>query len=532
VRKVFLLFFLACFIGLACLGLLRHGATPSAPASSGAASIYKIAGEDYGHPSPYAFYPRGPGYCRMSLVFDTLVWKDQKGIIPWLSKSYQMAAGGKEWTFNLNPKAKWQDGQPLTAEDVKFTFDYIKQHPHPWFSRELAVVSKVEAKDKDKVVIFLKEPYAPFLTNIAGTIPIMPKHIWSKVADPLKYNDAKAAIGSGPFKLVKYDKANALYVFQANQDYFKGKVKVDKLIFLQTGQPLMALTKGDIDAFEPNVDQKIVLEKNKNIKVMEGSGFWIYRLLFNLEQQPWQEVKFRQAIAYALNLPDLVKRAMHNGAKTGKPGYVSPELAQWYNAKTLDYPYSPQKANEILDGLGYKDNNGDGIREMPGGKKLSFQLLTFQEGQDGEIIKSMLKDVGIEIQIKALDKGAHDSLIADKQYQIAINGHGGIGGDPVFLNQLIASPKATQQPSSDMFKDEEYTRLAKAQSKMTDQRQRKQIVNRMQEILAEKLPTLPLYYRQMYFAYKPGKVDGWFFTSGGIASGIPTELNKVVFLKL
>ena len=526
-KKLVAKIILVCVLSLSFLAyLLPLQAQPARAAEE----VFKIAGEDYGYPSPYTFYPRGPGYCRMMLVFDTLVWKDKTGVVPWLGQNYKVSKDGKQWSFQLNPKAKWHDGKPVTAADVKFTFEYISKHPHAWFNRETGVIQKIETKGNNQVIFYLKKPYAPFLTNVAGTIPIIPKHIWEKVSDPLKYTDKKAVIGSGPFKLVKYDKASALYVFQANPNYFKGKVKVDQLIFLQPGQPLMALHKGEIDAFAPNVDQAAVLRKNKSIKLVEGSGFWIYRLLFNLEQEPFNQVEFRQAVAHSLNLSQLVMRAMHGGANPGSPGYVSPHLESWYNPNIARYPYNPNKAKQILDSLGYKDTNGDGIRQMPNGQKLSFEMIAFNQGQEAEVVKSMLKAVGIEVKIRALDKGAHDSLIANHKYQIALNGHGGIGGDPVFLNELVDNPKSKNH-SNDMYKNPEYIKLANQQANITDPAERKKVVYKMQSILAKEVPTIPLYYRQMYFAYKPGKVDGWFFTPGGIASGIPTELNKVVFLE-
>jgi len=493
-------------------------------------AVLKLAGEDYGYPSPYAFYQRGPGYCRMSLLFDTLVWKDEKGLTPWLANKYSQANNGKQWTFQLNPQAKWHDGKALTAQDVVFTFNYMKKHPHSWFSREIGAVEKVESKGKYIVVFHLKNSYAPFLNNVAASIPILPQHIWSKVSDPLKYTASDSVVGSGPFKLVKYDKPSGLYIYQANKNYFKGKVKVNKLVFLQTGQPLLALTKGEIDGFEPNIDQVKVLEKNKKIKVIEGSGFWVYRLLFNLNEQPFNQVQFRQAVAYALNLPDIVNRAMHGGASPGKAGYISPHLTGWYNPNTASYPYNTAKAKKILDSMGYRDTNKDGIREKPNGQKLSFEMVAFQDGQEAELIKGMLKKVGIEVKIKALEKSAHDSLIANGQYQLAINGHGGIGGDPVFLNQLIPNAKSKNH-SNDMFKDPEYMKLAEKQVKTTDYAQRKKIVHRMQIILAKEVPTISLYYRQTYFAYRPGKVEGWFFTPGGVGTGIPTHFNKAVFVE-
>ena len=518
--------FLVATIGL----LLYHVSNlPSQVGTGSQPATLKIASEDYGYPSPYTFYPRGPGYLRMSLLFDTLAWKDKDGVIPWLSERYEVSKDGREWVFYLHPGVKWHDGQPLTADDVKFTFEYIRSHPHPWYSREIGVIESVDVINPQQVKVTLKIPYAPFLANIAATIPIIPKHIWQNVTDPMKFTEPAAAIGSGPFKLVKYDKANAVYIYEANREYFNGRVKIGRLIFVQPGQPLLAFQNGEVDAFTPDADQVAVLKKEKNVKIIEGSGFWVSRLMFNLAQPPFDRIEFRRAVAYALNLPEIVSRATHDGATPGNPGYLSPELSEWYNPHVPTYPYDQAKARNLLAKLGYTQIGSDGIRTTPDGKRLSCELLTFQQGQEGEIIKSMLAAVGIEVRLKALEKGAHDQLIDSGQYQIAINGHGGIGGDPVFLNQLIM-PMTAAQDNPSLYSSSEYIRLAQRQASMINIEERRQAVFAMQEMLAYDLPTIPLYYRKMYFAYRPDKLDGWFYTPGGIAIGIPTELNKMVFL--
>ncbi|RJS84787.1 peptide ABC transporter substrate-binding protein, partial [Methanophagales archaeon] len=105
-----------------------------------AEKVVKFAGDvpggDWGYPSPFGFYPRGPGYIRMSFGFDTLTWKDQDGaVIPWLADSWEKSDDGKAWTFHLHEGVKWHDGEPFTAKDVQFTFDYIKKHKtsFKWF---------------------------------------------------------------------------------------------------------------------------------------------------------------------------------------------------------------------------------------------------------------------------------------------------------------------------------------------------------------------------------------------------------------
>ncbi len=158
-----------------------------------------LPGGDWGLPTPFAFYPRGPGYIHLSLVYDTLIRKDSNGTIPWLAERWESSPDGLTWTFHLRPDVKWQDGQPLTSSDVCFTFGYLRQHPVEWFV--LGRIARVEAKDDRTVVFHLRAPYAPFLTRVAGSIPIIPEHIWKDMSDPRAASDLKVVMGSGPFAI-------------------------------------------------------------------------------------------------------------------------------------------------------------------------------------------------------------------------------------------------------------------------------------------------------------------------------------------
>ncbi|MFN2358740.1 MAG: ABC transporter substrate-binding protein, partial [Desulfotignum sp.] len=127
---------------------------------------------DWGYPNPFRHYPRGSGYVRMSWVFDTLVWKDRKGYIPALARTWSYDPDKSAFVFTLNPGAKWHDGQPVTAQDVAFTIAYYKKHPYQWVSAD--AVDQVEVVDDHTVVLYLAEPYSPFLSDIGGTMPILP----------------------------------------------------------------------------------------------------------------------------------------------------------------------------------------------------------------------------------------------------------------------------------------------------------------------------------------------------------------------
>lgn len=169
---------------LAALGLAAF------PGSSEVSSLQKVRiGDstcDWGFPNPYRYYPRGPSYVRMMWVFDTLVWKDDKGTVPGLADSWSYDLGRTAFSFQLNPRAKWHDGHPVTAEDVVYTFQYLKKRPYRWITLEH--VDHVLAETPQTVVITLSRPYAPFLSEIGGTIPILPRHVWEKVDRPETYN--------------------------------------------------------------------------------------------------------------------------------------------------------------------------------------------------------------------------------------------------------------------------------------------------------------------------------------------------------
>jgi peptide/nickel transport system substrate-binding protein len=167
---------------------------------------------DWGYPSPYGHYSRGPGYVRMSLIFDTLVWKDQNGYVPALAESWQME-GDDAYIFNLRRDVTWQDGEPFTSRDVVFTIDYIKEHPYQWVNSK--PIKDAEALDDYTVKLYLNKPYAPFLSMVAGTLPILPEHIYEDVDDPEEFQDDKALTGTGPYKLVDYDRAQGTYLYEA-----------------------------------------------------------------------------------------------------------------------------------------------------------------------------------------------------------------------------------------------------------------------------------------------------------------------------
>lgn len=512
-------------------GTKKESVPSAASPQKAALTELKLPGEDWGLPSPFTFYPRGPGFVHLSLIYDTLTWKDDKGVIPWLAEKWEVSPDGKEWTFKLRPGVKWQDGQPLTARDVAFTFDYLQKHPVEWFGLEM--IAAVKAADEQTVTFTLKTPYVPFLQNVAGNVPIIPEHIWGAIADPVQAASPELMVGSGPYKLVSYDKAQGAYAYEANESFFLGAPKVKKLLFVPVSDKVAALERGEIDAGDIPASLAAKFRESARLKVISGPAFWVLKLQFNLQRAPFNNAKVRQAIACAINREELIKQAVPGGpagAKPGSPGFLPPD-SPWYDPVTAKrYPPDVGKAKEMLKEAGITDRDNDGIAENQSGREMRFTLVAPQQyTREAESLKLMLKEIGFALEVKAVDMKTIDGIIKSGNYDLALNGHGGLGGDPAVVMGFgmarggILTPGAPQDP--------DYQEMARKLLTTSDSAARRDICRKMQEKYAAILPCVPLYYPVWYFAYDPAVFDGWFYTAeGGIGIGIPMLYNKVAFI--
>ncbi|TBL76153.1 ABC transporter substrate-binding protein [Paenibacillus thalictri] len=504
-------------------------AADTAPAASTAAAvdILKIAGSNNGYPSPFAFSASGPfGYLRNSFIFDTLTWKDDKGVIPWLAKSWDVTDNGLTYTFKLEENVKWHDGQAFTADDVVFSFNYYKTYPFNW-NGDISQIKSVDKVNDLTVVFHLNNKYAPFLSDLVGIVPIIPKHVWEKVTKPAEYRDDAALVGTGPYKLKKYDSATGQYLFAANEQFFKGQVMVKEVAFVAASNKLLALQNGEIDETYTSSYADVQTAEKAGFKTIksEPTGS-VVRISFNLDHPKLGDKRLRQALAYALNREEISSKITGGKPMVGSAGVV-PTDSPWYNKNVKQYPYDPAQAEKILDELGYK-KNANGVRE-----DLKLSVMTSSTMPDATMMKEMLKKVGIELNLVQLDAAAFATALGENKYDIALTGHIGASGDPDYL-RLWFSGKAANMWSSrgKSLQLEEFHKLAEQQMQELDEGKRHEIVNKMQDVLAEELPTLVLYHRPFYDIHKAEVFDKFKNTFGGIADGMPLWENKVYFINV
>ena len=488
---------------------------------------------DWGYPNPYRHYPRGPGYVRMSWVFDTLIWKNDKGYIPALSKKWSYDPKSLSFTFELREGVKWHDGKPFSAEDVVFTIDYFKKNPYGFVPLE--AVSCAEVKGKNTVVIKLAKPYAPFLAYIGGSMPILPSHIWKNVTNPRKYNNPKAFIGCGPYKFIDFNKAKGTYLYEAFEDYYQGRPKADRLIYIKAGKPLMTLSNGKADLVNIRPDIAKLLEK-KGMVVIKNARGWNKKLMINHKKPPFNDKRFRQALAYAINQQEIIDKAHRGFGSSASFGLLSPDH-EFYNPNTPTYVHNPPKARRILESLGYLKGS-DGYYSKYG-KPLKIELLASNitaagesvTDRDGEVIKQQLEKVGIHVDLLNMEQATMDGRVRKWNFDLAISGHGALLGDARILNRMI-NPKFTGSVNSARFgANKELLKLLKAQIAEMDTAKRRALVYKIQEIYADEVPAMSLYYPTSMAAYNPEKGIKWYYTKGGISIGIPIAQNKMSLIK-
>ena len=479
---------------------------------------------DWGYPSPYGHYSRGPGYIRMSLIFDTLIWKDENGFVPALAESWEYLADEKAYVFHLRDKVTWNDKEPFSAQDVAFTIDYIQDHPYQWV--DSSTIESAEVLDDRTVKITLTEEYAPFLDQVAGTLPILPEHIYDGVSDPASFMDSEALTGTGPFMLKSYDKAQGSYLYEANEDYYQGAPRTKQIKFIKVSQEMASasLEKGDVDAAAVPGETVDSL-KDDGFAVIKGNHDWVAKIMVNHNKEPFSDIKFRQALYYAIDRDDLVKTGLRGYGLEGSAGLYASDN-DWHNPSQEEYAHDPARTGKLLEELGYAmDGEGEyySIDGYPDGIEL---LATADTERQAELIKKHLEDAGIKINLRSVDSKTLDSLVGGWKYDLALSGHGGLGGDPAILNKVVSDMVSFNSARYD--KNSDLNEVLKGQLAVMDPAKRKDLVDSAQELIAEDLPALPLYYTDSYWA--SNDLVSFYFTYGGVGSGVPIALNKMAFV--
>ncbi|HEV2819351.1 MAG TPA: ABC transporter substrate-binding protein [Solirubrobacteraceae bacterium] len=522
------------------LALWLGGCGGSSP--GGDRRTVRLGGGSFGLPSPFA-YIASIGYVQMIFQYDTLLWRDGSGrLLPWLARRFERSPDGLTYTFELRDGIRWHDGRPLTAKDVAFTFDYYQRQPlGPLIIAQPYGVKAARALDRRIVEIELELPQVTFLADVAGALPIIPRHVWSEIDDAPGAQDTDVLVGSGPYRLESFSLGEGTALFVANENHFLGTPFVERIESLSVDNELLALQAGEIDIAETppeGVPDDVLAPYRADdaFGTVSQTGAFTFPLLWNIARGgALAEVRFRRACALAIPSREIVERLLDGNGVDGNPGFLPPDHP--FHVDVEQYSFDPRAAERLLDQAGYRRSTAGGVRASAGGEALRFDMVVGNAPVPPflDLLVQGLANVGIELRPRAVDLPTLFGRLQDGAYEMALSLYPGPGGtapnaDPDGLRTFYSSRIEERLQGARGYDDEEFNRLARRQLATADVQQRMTLVARMQRIIADDVPALPLYYPTLFSAFRKDVLDTWYYTPGGFAGGLPTVLNKHVFV--
>jgi len=498
-----------------------------------------------GYPGPYT-YTGNPGYWRMSLLYDTLLWPDSTGKqLPWLAKSHETSEDGMIHTLELR-EAKFDDGRPVRAQDVKFTYDYYTGSDKIWTPLLIGVPRAgidVRVLGDRKVEFRLDRPDPLFVQQVLGSMPITPEHTFAGITDPMGAQENRVLNGSGAYRLTNRSVTQDYEAYDAKDDYYLGTPYVKRIEMVTTtdDNDLNAIKIGALDAGNSQTEgvRNEALDPFREDPEQYGmvtreAGFG-FPLFFNLAKGgALADLRFRRACLHAIDRNDLVTRLLTGNGVVGNPGWLPPSNA-FYEPDVPQYPFDRVEAERLLDEAGYRRKDG-GFRTNPDGSPLRYNLHMADQMNVAlaELVADGLKKVGLDIGLKRVDLIATFGLKIASSYDLLVTFYPGpapVGPemDPDLMRAVYHSKptgNAGTLVKTAGYENLEVNRLLDEQSATYDLDKRKRLVSQVQKLVANDLPVAMLYYAKWYFVYRKPVFENWYYTPGGFALGAPDGYNK------
>lgn len=430
-----------------------------------------------------------------TLIYNSLVKKNERfEYVGELAKEINVAEDKVTVTFTLHDNVRFHNGKKLTSADAKYTLEALlasggykaasffektedgKTEPH---------IVSIQAPDEKTLVIKLSKPWLvnQLLSNLVA-IPIIPENTIDK--------QKEAPIGTGPFKFLSFDQVNNIVELEANEDYWEGAPNIKRLNVrtITDANALQAeLQAGRVD-LAPNptnfsADTFNSLKNNPNLQVIQSDGSNVRYIGFNLKAPVVNNLKIRQAIAYAINREKIISDFLSGQAKVAHS--ILPEES-WAYDPGIKYSYDPEKARQLLQEAGYK---GEVI-------KLSINSGSAAISFYAQIIQQSLKDVGLNVEIEPLESSTLLDYLRLGKYQMNTSIWVGGNQDPIFLRDLfLSSETPDKKPNGrnrSRYSNPEFDRIILEAVETLDKQKAKELYSQAQQIVSRDLPLFPLWY--------------------------------------
>ncbi|ARP79922.1 peptide ABC transporter substrate-binding protein [Bordetella genomosp. 8] len=431
----------------------------------------------------------GPAQMVAGNIYEGLLRYDEKlDPHPQLATSWTMSDDGLTYTFKLKPDVSWHDGKPFTADDVVFSADVFLRKTHARLRGNLDAVDTIKALDPLTVQFKLKYPFGPFLGLFEnGSMPMVPKHIYEGT-DFLANPANNTPIGTGPFKFKEWVKGSYIHLVANDKYHVKDVPLVDNVYFHvipDAASRAAAFESGKVDIVPGGAVEFFDVARLAKLPgtavTTKGWEFFAPQswLWLNNRKAPMDNVKFRQAVMYAINRDAMTKIAYQGYAKVATGPFNS--HIKYYSDDVAKYPHDLNKAKQLLAESGYK---GETLRLLPLPYGETWQ-------RQAEIVRQNLMQAGIKIDLTPSDVAGWNQRLNEWDYDIAFTyvyqyGDPALGVARNYTSSTIAkgSPFNNVEGYSNPKVDELFASGARA----VDPKQRADIYLQVQKILLQDVP--------------------------------------------
>lgn len=436
-------------------------------------------------------------------TYDTLVRFDNTlQILPGLAESWEASADGLSWTFHLRPNVAFHDGTPLTANDVAFSINRIKD-PAIASPRadDFAVVESIDVLDDLTVVLNLSQPFSPLLSKLAATLNVIVSE-----ATVAANGDLQSVVnGTGAFKMVEYLPQTRM-VFERNPNWWGVDADGNQLPYLDGITAFFypdptarttAIQTGSVDWIEyvpaPDID---ILNADQNVEVVGGLSANFRSLYLNVTVPPFDNVLVRQAVSYAIDEQAVVDLALFGTGGVAATGTTIP-ASNFYGVE--DSPYVGQdveKARELLAAAGYPDG-------------FTFDLYVTSTYDflrtPAEIIQANLAEIGVTANIVAEDWSIYLPKVMASDFTVTLLGESGQSDPDDFLYNVFYTDNGGNLSK---FSDATLDELLDRGREVTDVNERRAVYQEAQELIFDLAPHVFLFHSAQYEAIRPN-VNGF-----------------------
>ncbi|MFV0423644.1 ABC transporter substrate-binding protein [Oleidesulfovibrio sp.] len=451
----------------------------------------------------------------LSNVYEGLVAVSANGstIIPALAKSWETSADKTEWVFHLRNDVTFHDGTPFTADAVVFSFMRQLDSQLPYFAGDSAIsrftfrhIEDVKAVGPYTVLIRLDVPFAPFLHNMSmSSASVISPNGFSKGID------ADILAGTGPYRAASWEKGKHI-VLSAHPHYWNGAPELATVVIKvipEASDRLTALKVGFIDAFDGvTADIARQAAKNDNLTITSRTGLRIAYLAMNTQKKPFTDVRVRKAVNMVVNKEPLQRIIYGNTAVAAYN--VIPDTVWSYDETIQPYPYDPAKARQLLAEAGYQE----GFTAT-----LYFCPCSFYPSGLETILKSELAAINVTLNIRYAECKEHLRATSNGEHDMCIISWGGYNSGPDNFFYPLFHPESAQKQDAQnraFYTNLEVRDLIEKALQETGQEERKKIYWKIQHIIRDDAPWVPLVYNREMLVHS-NNVTGLLLDATGVA---------------